>query len=158
MKARVKLSRFSIILTTIINVALYIGCFVTLKEPAPFFCLLGIITALLITGLLFAPVSIKADDHTVTVAHILRKTKIAMTDVASVERFQPTMGAIRICASGGYMGYWGLFRESDIGHYTAYYGKSSDCFLIVTRSGRKYVLGCADPDSMVAYIRERIKS
>lgn len=156
MKARVKLSRFSIILTTIINVALYAGCFFTLKEPAPFFCLLGIIIALLITGLLFAPVSIKADDHTITVAHILGKTKIAMTDVASVERFQPTMGAIRICASGGYMGYWGLFRESDIGRYTAYYGKSSDCFLIVTRSGRKYVLGCADPDSMVAFIRSRI--
>ena len=158
MKARVKLSRFSLILTTVINLALYIGCFATLKEPAQFFCLLGITLALLITFMLFAPVSIKADDHTITIVHILRKTKIPMTDVVSIERFQPTMGAIRICASGGYVGYWGLFRESDIGRYTAYYGKASDCFLIVTRSGRKYVLGCSDPDSMVAYIRSRIKS
>lgn len=156
MKSRVKLSRFCVILTTLILVALYAGCFALLKEPAPLLCLVGIMVALLVSGMLFAPLSIKADDDMITVTHILRRTKIPMADVVSVERFQPTMGAIRVCASGGFMGYWGLFRESDIGRYTAYYGKASDCFLLRTRAGRQYVLGCAHPDAIVAYIRSKI--
>ena len=28
----------------------------------------------------------------------------------------------RICAAGGLMGFWGIFRGMDIGTYMAYYG------------------------------------
>lgn len=80
-----------------------------------------------------------------------------MRNVKSAELFQPTMGSIRICASGGYMGYWGIFREGDIGQYTAFYGKASDCFLIRLKNGDKYVLGCEAPASMVDYIKSQIK-
>ncbi len=79
-----------------------------------------------------------------------------MQNVASVELFQPTMGAIRICGSGGFMGYWGLFREGDIGRYYAFYGKASDCFLVRMKNGDKYVLGCDQPQKMVDYIESQI--
>lgn len=79
-----------------------------------------------------------------------------MSEVESVELFQPTMGAIRICGSGGFMGYWGIFREGDIGNYIAFYGKASDCFLVRLKNGSKYVLGCNQPDKMVDYINSQI--
>lgn len=60
-----------------------------------------------------------------------------MRDIERVELFQPTMGAIRIFASGGFMGYWGVFRESDIGRYYGFYGKASDCFLVNNEDRRQ---------------------
>ena len=78
-----------------------------------------------------------------------------MRKVESAERFQPTMGAIRIFASGGFMGYWGIFREGDIGRYYGFYGKASDCFLVRMKNGDKYVLGCKNPDEVVSYIRSQ---
>ncbi len=156
MKSKVRLSKFSNILTAVLNIALFIGCICTVREQPAFFMLLFIYLVLFITGLLFAPVAVKADQHQITVVGILKNRSIPMNDVASVELFQPTMGAIRICASGGYMGYWGLFSEGGVGRYTAFYGKASDCFLVTTKSGKKYVLGCENPDKMVEYIKTQI--
>ncbi|MBE6230681.1 MAG: hypothetical protein E7119_08940 [Bacteroidales bacterium] len=34
------------------------------------------------------------------------------------------------------------FHEHDSGKYFAYYGRSSDCFLVELKDGRKYLLGC----------------
>lgn len=78
-----------------------------------------------------------------------------MRDIERVELFQPTMGAIRIFASGGFMGYWGVFRESDIGRYYGFYGKASDCFLVKMKIGDKYVLGCDNPQKIVDYIESQ---
>ena len=87
---------------------------------------------------------------------VFKRKRIPMCEVVSVELFQPTMGAIRIFGSGGYMGYWGIFREGDIGRYYAFYGKASDCFLVRTKNGDKYVLGCSNPEKMVDYINSQI--
>ena len=81
-----------------------------------------------------------------------------MRMVENVDLFQPTMGTYRLFGSGGFMGYWGLFREGGIGRYAAYYGKASDCFLVKLRNGDKYVLGCTNPSGMVAYISGVVKS
>ena len=79
-----------------------------------------------------------------------------MRCIVKVERFIPTMGSIRIFGSGGFMGYWGIFKEGDVGRYVAYYGKSSDCFIIHLDNGDKYVVGCENPDEMVDYISSKI--
>ncbi|MDE6272144.1 MAG: PH domain-containing protein [Muribaculaceae bacterium] len=88
----------------------------------------------------------------------MRRKKIQMRNVESVQLFQPTMGAIRIFGSGGFMGYWGIFREGDIGRYYGFYGKASDCFLIRMKNGDKYVIGCAQPGKMADYIRSQIRN
>ena len=80
-----------------------------------------------------------------------------MADVKSVRLCSPTMGAIRIFGSGGFLGYWGWFKERDLGKYFAYYGRSSDCFLVELKDGRKYMLGCKNAPKMVDYIQSLIK-
>ncbi len=156
MKSKVRLSIYACIITYIITGVLFAGCIITFHEKPAFYPILGILTLLLLFAFLFAPISIKANNNSITVRCMLRSIKIPIRDIADAELFQPTMGAIRICASGGYMGYWGIFRESDIGRYTAYYGKASDCFIVRLKNGNKYVLGCKNPSAMVNYIKSQI--
>lgn len=143
-------------LTAILSGVLFIACIATVKEEPLFFSLLAILIILYVSGLIFGPAYIKADSDYIVLGSLLRSKKIQMRDVENVELFQPTMGAIRICASGGFWGYWGIFRESDIGQYYGFYGKASDCFIVRLKNGKKYVLGCKQPDKMVDYIKSQI--
>ena len=158
MESKVQLSKYAFILTLIVNVLLIFGCVLIFNEKPGFWLILVIWLILLIFGLLYGPTKIIADANHVIVKTPLRKKGILVRDIKSVELFQPTMGAYRLCASGGYFGYWGLFREGDIGRYVAYYGKASDCFLIRMKNGDKYVLGCQNPNEMVKFIQRNINS
>lgn len=157
MKSKISFSRFSTILTVTLNILLLIGCILSFDEKPMFYPILSIFVILFVAGLQYAPLSIKADSRYITIASALRSHKISIGNVADVELFQPTMGAYRILASGGYMGYWGIFKEGDIGRYAAYYGKASDCFIVRMTNGDKYVLGCDNPSAMVDYIKSQIK-
>lgn len=156
MTSNVKLSHYAFVITLVISVALIAGCVALLHEPG-FWILLGVLVLLLIAGLLWGPVRISSNQEEVVVKTYLRKKRLPVSNIESVELFQPTMGAYRLCGSGGYFGYWGLFREGDIGKYMAYYGKASDCFLIRMKDGGLYVLGCMNPEKMVENIRSHIQ-
>lgn len=155
MKSKIKLSSFSLWLTIIMLVVMVAACVATFDEPAVFYCLLPIPVILLVC-IAYAPLSIRVDNSYITVVRLLKNRKILMRNVESVQLFQPTLGAIRIWASGGFMGYWGIFREGDIGRYEAFYGKASDCFLVRMKNGDKYVLGCENPAAMVEFIKSKI--
>lgn len=146
------------VLTVMIIVAFIVGCCLTLNEKPAMLILLAMFLILLVCGLLYGASYIAADSTYVYIGSFLRQKKIRIENIESIELFQPTLGAIRLCASGGFFGYWGIFREGDIGRYWASYGKASDCFLIRMRNGDKYVLGCAQPHSMVDYIRRQLPS
>ncbi len=158
MKSRISYSHFSTILTIVIFVVLYIGCMVNLKDEPAFFIILAMYVILAICALLFGAAYIAASPDYIVLGSLLHKKRLLMRNVESVERFQPTMGAIRVFGSGGFMGYWGIFREGDIGRYSAFYGKSSDCFLVRMKNGDKYVLGCKDVDLMIDYIQSHINA
>lgn len=153
MKSKIKYSTFSTVLTAILIGALYFGCIATLHDNASFFTLLSILIILYVTGIVFAPAYIKADKENVVLGSLIKSKKLPVCNIESVELFQPTMGAVRIVASGGFMGYWGIFKEGDIGRYYGFYGKSSDCFLVRMKNGDKYVLGCENPAAMVEFIK-----
>lgn len=112
----------------------------------------GILVAMCVVGLFYMPLSISADKYAIYVNRSLKIKAIPMADVKSVRLCSPTMGAKRISGSGGFLGYWGWFHERDLGKYFAYYGRSSDCFLVELKNGRKYMLGCRNPQQMVDYI------
>lgn len=157
MKSKIALSRVSTILTAITILVLLVGCIVTVHEKSKFFILLSIYLILIVFALFYGTLYVKADSDYIIMGSILRKRKIRISDIESIELFQPTMGAIRICGSGGFLGYWGMYKEGDIGRYYAFYGKAADCFLIRMKNGDKYVLGCENPSAMVDYINSLIK-
>lgn len=156
MKSRVNLSLYSTVVTVVVTLLLFGICVAIFSRIVAFITVLSLTLILIITSLFFAPVSISANSKFITVKSIFRKRHINLEDIESIRLFQPSMGAYRLFGSGGYFGYWGLFREGDIGKYMAYYGKASDCFLVKLRNGDQYVLGCQQPEEMVNYIKERM--
>ena len=156
MKFKVELSRFSSILTILTLGLLIVALIATRHETDKFILLAVIILAVLIPSMFYAPLSVTITDKEVCVNSPFKIHTIPMRRIVSAERFQPTMGSIRIIGSGGFMGYFGIFREGDVGRYTAYYGKASDCLMLRLDNGDQYVIGCKDPDTALRLIRSHL--
>ncbi len=144
-------------LTIIVIGVLVAGC-ICAYGSYRFIVISALTLLLLISSMIYAPLSISANEKELCVNSPYKIHSIPTRRIVSVERFMPTMGSIRLAGSGGFMGYWGIFREGDLGRYMAYYGKASDCFLVRLDNGDKYVLGCKNPDAMVAYIQSQIQT
>lgn len=157
MKQKVVMSTFSLI-STLACIALFLFLIFWDNPPVSIRMMIGgVLGLMLLLGLFYMPLSIGADRYAIYINRSLRVKAIPMQEVKSVRICPPTMGAVRICGSGGFMGYWGWFRERDLGKYFAYYGRSSDCFLVELHSGRKYILGCSNASQMVEHIRSFLK-
>ena len=107
------------------------------------------LTGMFVTALLYAPLWVGVGDGMLIVRRPLRRLVLPIGDIADIRLHQPTMGEKRLMGSGGWFGYWGWFMEADTGRYFAYYGRGSDCFMVTLKDGRKYLLGCADPQHIV---------
>ena len=114
------------------------------------------IIMLFLSTLYYMPLSISLDNDSLSINRPLKIKSIPLSDIAEAVLYPSTMGAIRICGSGGWFGWYGWFKEKDLGKYFAYYGKASDCFLVTLKDARKYMLGCKDAPEMVNAINERI--
>ena len=158
-KKRVELSTYCWIISAL-STALMCGVFVyALKRPDNDLavCILGVAIALLfLFTLCYMPLSISLDNESLNINRSLKIKSIPLSEIAEVKLCAPTMGAKRICGSGGWFGWYGWFSEKDLGKYFAYYGKASDCFLVTLKNGKKYMLGCKDAPEMVNAINERL--
>lgn len=157
MVSKVKLSKYSLVITIVIFLIL-ITSIVFIDDNKTWYIVFSATVILLFFSFRFGPIKIIANDDHVTIKCVIRSHTIKMADIEGVELFYPTIGSLRICGSGGFMGYWGYFRDGVIGGYAAYYGKPSECFLVRMKNGDKYVLGCENPDEMVTFINSKIQS
>lgn len=158
MKQKVKISTYSIVLT-ILGIAILVGLsfFELIKGNENLSYIPSV--ALIILGffaLFYVPLSISVDNQSLVITRPICIKTIPLSEIVSIELCPPTMSEIRICGSGGWFGYWGWFKEPSIGKYFAYYGKSSDCFLVKLKDNRQYLLGCENPSSIVEYINSKI--
>lgn len=160
MKQPVILSAFCNIVSYGVLIALAIGCVCTWSDPVKFWLLCGITFVLLACGMWWGPVSVTAADGALSVLRVIgRRRVIPYSDIVSIEVYQPTMGTRRVCGSGGFMGYWGWFREYNGAElYFAYYGRSSDCFLVTLRDGKRYVIGCREPQTIIDAVRTALEA
>lgn len=158
MRKKVSYSTFSKILTVFV-VVLFIGImWMEFHQGISHdgWIWVGIVGVLLICSCLYAPLGVEADEDYVVVRRLLRKKVIPIADIVSVSYAPPTMGEKRLCASGGFMGYWGWFSERGTGNYFGYYGRSSETFLIILRNGRRYMIGCDDSHEMADFINAQL--
>lgn len=163
MKSKVKLSIFSSIVTVfVIGLMGFLAIVTYQDEKQAFYALIPLTLILIICGLFFAPLAIVASDKRVVIKAPLNKLSIPLEDIGSVENFQPVLSPfrtarIRLFASGGFMGYWGVFYDPVIGKFNGYFGDPSSCFLLTKKNGDKYVLGCENSTEMVEYIRSQLQ-
>ncbi len=156
LKSKVEYSRLSWGITIAVTVLLVACLIPAYHEPSAFIILLIVLLILYISALFFAPIAISADEKEVKVHAKLNSLSIPVGKIAKVERYRPLPGTIRTCASGGFMGFWGLFHDPVIKSFTGFWGKKDDCFLITLNDGKKYLLGCQNPDEILNFIKTRI--
>lgn len=156
MKSKVKTSTFSSILTIAVTAILVYALYDT-YGTSKFGLIAFLVILLWAFALMYAPIRVELVEDRLIMRHPFKKTKLRLEDISAIEPYQPTMGEIRILGSGGYFGHWGIFRAGDIGKYTGYYGKSSDCFLIRMKNGDKYVFGCQNASEMIETVNQRIR-
>lgn len=159
MKKKVQLSSYCLIVSAL-SLAVLCGVFVyILKQSGKGVAVWLLVLALafpLLSTLFYMPLSVELTDGFLKIKKILKTRSIPLSEISEVRLCPPTMGAIRICGSGGLFGWYGWFREGDLGKYFAYYGKASDCFLVTLRDGRKYMLGCEDAPQMAEAIKKKL--
>lgn len=159
MKRKVKLSGYCWTISALTILLICIVFIYALKQPDhvwPVVILSVVVMGLCALTLFYIPLSISVDDNCLEIHRSLRTKHIPLSEISDIKLCPPTMAEKRICGSGGFFGWYGWFSERDLGKYFAYYGKSSDCFLVTLKSGEKYMLGCTDAPDMVAAIRSRI--
>ncbi len=158
MKKRVELSSYCWIISAL-STALMCGVFIyALKQPDNELavCILGgAIVFLFLFTLCYMPLSVSVGNKSLNINRPLKIKSIPLADIVDVRLCSPTMGAKRICGSGGWFGWYGWFKEADLGKYFAYYGKASDSFLVTLKDGRRYMLGCKDAPEMVDAINKK---
>ncbi|MDE6645464.1 MAG: hypothetical protein K2J97_05220 [Muribaculaceae bacterium] len=125
----------------------------SLHIPVILFTCIGIV---IISAFYYSPAAVTVDRRNVTIRRLLTPKHIAVGDIKEVRLFQTTMD-VRICGSGGFFGYYGWFRNREIGNYFAYVGKWKDTFMIELNSGRKYIISCNQPEVIVKSIMDMMK-
>lgn len=114
--------------------------------------------AVVLSGLKYCPLSVETGKEGVILHRPFGPKTFRYDDIASVETCRPSPGGLRVFGSGGFMGFWGYFNDITIGNYFGYYAMLSQCFLITTKEGHKYVLSCEDRDEMVKAIGKAISA
>lgn len=155
MNQKVNLSTYSLILSAICPILLLV-CLYYCGNNWGGYTIGVIIIAYMCLTLFYMPLKISADERELSIHRSLRIKSIPLSEIQRIELCAPTLAEKKLCASGGFFGYWGWFSEPSIGTYFAYYGKASDCFLIELKNGKKYIIGCENAPDMVQYISKRI--
>lgn len=155
MKQRVYLSAYTITVSAICLLILLV-CLITCRDTWGIYAFGATIIVGILLALFYMPLSVSVDASNLNINRSLRIKSIPLADILTAYPCPPTMSERRIIGSGGFFGYWGRFYEPSIGRYFAYYGKASDCILIELKDGKKYLIGCSDPEAMAEYLNDRI--
>lgn len=156
MKSKVHFSLLSKCLT-ILTLGLLIGCMFASKDAKTLLILTSVLILLMVTGLYYCPCEICADDKALCVRRVLSGNKVFPYDeISSIDLCYPSLGGLRLCGSGGFMGYWGYFHDIAIGTFFGYYGDRDQCFVVRLKNGRQYVLSCPDQAAMISYVEKKL--
>lgn len=59
---------------------------------------------------------------------------------------------MRVCGSGAFFGWWGWFRNKELGRFMMYAGNLDKLIYVELINGKKYVFSCDDPQTMAAAV------
>jgi hypothetical protein len=118
------------------------------KEAWAIVVLRAIALVVILCGLYFCPKYIAVTPSQLVIGRLLTKRTIALNQIASVVPYQRAESFIRTCGSGGVCGYWGWFRNNEVGNVFVYATRMDQLLLVTLSSGRKYVLSCKDAKTM----------
>lgn len=114
------------------------------------------ITAVIVTYIIFGIVAIWVlltmprylllDDKSIVITHPIGQSVILKSDIIEVRAIERSdiRGSIRLFGSGGFFGWFGVFRNNKFGTYRLYCGQLENLYLVKTAT-RKYIISSSKP-------------
>ena len=119
------------------------------------YILVGVLAVIFLIAFFLSPRRLVLADGVLTIERTVGSRRLPLDDIAEVRRvYIPIGGNVRICGVGGLFGNVGWYYTRDTGRYFAYMGSLSGTVLITMKSGRKYMVNCFDPESLILTLRE----
>ena len=150
----------SIVITVLLFIAWAAIPFINTHSSGQDFALI-IVAALLffsfICGLYYCPKYVEVTNSLLIIGKLISKKIIPLADIASVAPYQRTMNFVRTLGSSGFMGYWGHYRNQELGKFFVYGTRMDQLILVTLKSGKKYVISCKNADEMSTQINLRLK-
>ena len=114
------------------------------------------LTAVIVTYIIFGIVAIWVlltmprylllDDKSIVITHPIGQTVILKSDIIEVRAVDRSelLGSIRLFGSGGFFGWFGIFRNNKFGTYRLYCGQLENLYLVNTTT-KKYIISSSKP-------------
>ena len=121
---------------------------------------LAIICSTLILGFVYSPWKLILTNHELTIRCRAYSRNILIKDIASCTMNSEfnDYSTIRLFASGGFWGYYGLFWNSKYGKFKAFVGDRSSTFTLKIASGEIIVLGCENSKALTTELTSLINN
>ncbi len=121
------------------------------------YIVVGAMVIIFLAAFMFSPRRLILNDNTLTIERTVGRRQLPLEDIAEVRRVHVSVdGIVRVCGVGGLFGNIGWYYTRGIGRYFAYMGSTSNLVLITMKSGRKYMVNCVDPESLLITLRSKI--
>lgn len=156
MKSKVTLSAYCKVITFALIILLIIGIVSCRDNESKLWALVSISIALISFSLFYFPTSIETTNSSLIIHRFLKSKIIPYSFISSADTCIPSAGGLRLCGSGGFLGYWGYFNDIIIGTYFGYYGNRNQCILIKLKNGKQYVVSCEEPIQMISSINDHL--
>ena len=114
------------------------------------------LTAVIVTYIIFGIVAIWVlltmprylllDDKSIVITHPIGQSVILKSDIIEVRAVERSelLGSIRLFGSGGFFGWFGIFRNNKFGTYRLYCGQLENLYLVKTLT-KKYIISSSVP-------------
>lgn len=112
--------------------------------------------ALLFAAALDAPRGLSLGDTALRIERRAGPVSIPLSTIREVRELPPGTRFWRLVGSGGFLGHFGTFRNSDLGSVRMYATRSDGRVLVAT-DDRKYVVTPANPAEFLAEVRGRME-
>lgn len=157
---RTYLSKGTIIMTAvtlIVMIGLGLYTYIWQNQPIVFFTLSGILFLSCLVSLYFMPLEIQVDNYNLNLVFPLRRRSFALKDIKVIKPYKVTMNFVRIWGSGAFFGWWGLYRNQELGRFFVYAANLDNVIYVELNNGKKYVISCLDSQKMTEEILKRLK-
>lgn len=113
-------------------------------------------TAVIVTYIIFGIVAVWVlltmprylllDDKSIVITHPIGQSVILKSDIIEVRAIERSdiRGSIRLFGSGGFFGWFGIFRNNKFGTYRLYCGQLENLYLVKTTT-KKYIISSSKP-------------
>ena len=122
-----------------------------------FLAVLGLTLGILLGTFLFSPRSFELTLSGIAVRRVLMSFEIPYDEISEAERVRWKWRGVRLSASGGLHGFFGLYYFKDVGKVWVYVTDRSRMVLLKTKSGTQYMLSPEDPEAFLEKLQAVVK-